>query len=109
MDRLLAAMKQQRDSIKRDFERKLEQLRYGKFDPELFDQFLEQPYIIMPTRRPEQWYVIVPKWIDLQIGYLERATSSYNVFIVSRYVKWFTEIPEALQQKLRFREPTLRE
>lgn len=105
MDRLLAAMKNQRDTIKRDFERKLEQLRFGKFDPELFDKFLEQPYIIMPTRRPEQWYVIVPKWIDLQIGYLERATPSYNMFIVSRYVKWFTDIPEALQEKLRFREP----
>jgi hypothetical protein len=43
-------------------------------------------------------YVIAPKWLDFQIGWLERSTKSYNIFVVNRYVKWFSEIRQPRRQ-----------
>jgi hypothetical protein len=43
-----------------------------------------------------------PKWLNFQIGWLERSTKSYNIFVVNRYVKWFSEIPQSLEDKFKF-------
>jgi len=105
IDQLIESMKVERNRIKEEFEKRMEKLRFGQLDLDQIEDFLEEPYVIIPTRRPEQWYVIAPKWINFQIGYLDRTTKGYNIFIVNKYVKWFTEIPSALQEKFRFKEP----
>jgi hypothetical protein len=52
-------------------------------DHEAFRQFLNQPYLLMP-RRQDSWYIVVPKFVDMQLGWLEWTTPSYNVFVIVR-------------------------
>jgi len=104
IDELIEAMKVERDKIAGDLRMRMEKLQLGQFDREQLEDFFEEPYVILPTRRPDQWYVIAPKWISFQIGWLDRTTKGYNIFIVNKYVKWFADIPKALEEKFRFKE-----
>ena len=85
----------------------IEKARYTRFNPEFLPDFLEEPYCIIPKRtqggRVVEWYVIVPRFIDFQLGWLERTTKSYNIFIVNQYVQWFTEIPKELKEKFQLK------
>jgi len=105
IDEMIEAIKVEREKIAEDLRLRMEKLQLGQFDRQELEEFFEEPYVILPTRRPDQWYVIAPKWINFQIGWLDRSTKGYNIFIVNKYVKWFAEIPKALQDKFRFREP----
>jgi len=96
MDVLIEKIRLEREKIKSEFEKRLERLRLGQIDFSQIEEFLEEPYVILPTRKPNQWYVIAPKWLNFQIGWLERQTKGYNIFIVNQYVRWFTEIPKVL-------------
>lgn len=81
----------------------IEQARYTRFNAEFLPDFLTEPYLIMPKRqikgRAVEWFVVVPRFIDFQLGWLERSTRSYNVFIVNQYVQWFSEIPKELLER----------
>ena len=90
--------------IKSDFERKMEFFRFSQVRQEFLEPFFEEPYVVIP-KRTNEWYVIAPKWLDFQIGWLERSTKSYNIFVVNRYVKWFSEIPASLEDKFKFAKP----
>ncbi|MGB9756800.1 MAG: hypothetical protein ACPLVJ_03355, partial [Candidatus Bathyarchaeales archaeon] len=57
--------------IKGDFERKMELFRFSQVRKEFLESFFEEPYVIIP-KRADEWYVIAPKWLDFQIGWLER-------------------------------------
>ena len=104
MDALIDTLKAEREKIKKELESKIEQLAFGKFDKEEIDAFLKEPYVIIPKRQNE-FYVIAPRWVDFQIGWLERMTKSYNIFIVNRYMQWLAPIPEKLREKLKFPTP----
>jgi DNA excision repair protein ERCC-3 len=75
----------------------------SQIDLEALPEFLEEPYVLIP-RGGQEWYVLVPRWLKLQVGYLDHQTPSYNVFIVNKYVKWLSEIPRELESKLKFAE-----
>ena len=107
IDALIEKIKSERERIKSEFERRMEKLQFGQMDLSQIEDFLEEPYVILPTRKPNQWYVIVPKWINFHIGWLERETKSYRIFIVNQYVNLFkfAEIPRALQEKFQFKKP----
>ena len=85
----------------------VEKARYTRFNPEFLPAFLEEPYFVLPRRqvrgRTVEWYVIVPRFIDFQLGWLERSTKSYNCFIVNQYVHWFAQVPKALQQRFQLK------
>ncbi|MGI0013871.1 MAG: DEAD/DEAH box helicase [Nitrososphaera sp.] len=66
--------------------------------------FLSKPFVVIP-RGENQWYVVIPKFIDLQIGWLVKQTESYNVFVVDVYSKWLYGIPKAIEDALDFTEP----
>jgi len=104
IDSYIEKIKGERDALAEEMERKMEALRFGQFDREELEKFFEEPYVVIP-KRPNEWYVIAPKWINFQIGWLERSTKGYNIFVVNKYVKWFCEIPSALQELFRFKEP----
>ena len=104
MDELIERLKEERDRIKAEIEKKIEQLQVSKYDIKGLDEFLEEPYCIIPKRENE-YYVIAPKWVNFQIGWLERSTKSYNIFVVNKYMQWLAQIPEALKEKLKFPEP----
>ncbi len=42
-----------------------------KIDKELLKSFIEKPYVIVPKDR-DRWYVIAPRFLDIQFGWLER-------------------------------------
>jgi len=74
----------------------------GKLNPDELKAFSEEPYCIIPKRKDE-WYVIAPKFVDFAIGYLERITKSYNIFLINKYVSYLYPIPEALKEKFKFK------
>lgn len=104
MDELIENLKKEREKIKGEIDRKIEELQLGRFNKEEIENFLKEPYVIIPKRENE-FYVIAPRWIDFQIGWLERQTKSYNIFVVNRYVQWIAPVPEALREKLKFPKP----
>ncbi len=66
--------------------------------------FLSEPWCILP-KSPQEWWVIVPRWVGLQVGWLERSTPTYNVFIVNRYAQWLGSVPEELEEHLKLPKP----
>jgi len=104
LDKLIENLKKERESLKIEIEKKIEQLQIGKFKPDEIEEFLKEPYVIIPKRENE-FYVIAPRWVDFQIGWLERQTRSFNIFVVNKYMQWIAPIPEILRQKLKFPEP----
>jgi DNA excision repair protein ERCC-3 len=75
---------------------------FGHFDTELVGAFFDKPYVVLP-RRDEEWYLIVPKFFDLQVGYLTKSTDSYNVFIVNKYADYLGAVPSDFRQVFKFK------
>lgn len=44
----------------------MEKLWFRQFDFSQIEDFLAEPYVIIPKRQNE-WYVIAPKWINFKI------------------------------------------
>jgi len=94
----------QKAGIAERFQRVLEGQQTVHVDNGLIEDFLNEPYVMIP-KKGHEWYVLVPKFVKMQVGFLDHATKSFNIFIVNKYVKWLSEIPEVLQNKLKFPEP----
>lgn len=103
-DNLSDWIESQREIVQKRFEKLIEDHQSTHVDKELLNDFLKEPYAMIP-KKGHEWYVIVPKFINMQVGYLDHATNSFNIFIVNKYVKWLSEIPEVLEAKLKFPEP----
>jgi DNA excision repair protein ERCC-3 len=78
--------------------------RVAGFKETELDQFFRKPYVLLP-RKEHEWYLIVPRFIDLQVGWLERQTESFNIFVVNRYIDWITDIPQLIREELGFKPP----
>lgn len=90
--------------VRSEMDARLDALKISDVDPALLEDFLKEPYVIIP-RRADEWYVIAPKWLNFSVGWLDRSTRSYNIFIVNRYVQWLSDIPALLRDKLKFERP----
>jgi DNA excision repair protein ERCC-3 len=66
--------------------------------------FVKKPYFIMPLREGE-WRLLIPKFLPMDIGYLEFQTESFNVFRINRYIDWLTPLPDALKDELGIEKP----
>lgn len=92
-----------RENIVNTIAKTMEDAKFTKFNPEYLGDFLTEPYLVLPKRmqsgKATEWYVVVPRFIDFQLGWLERSTKSYNIFIVNQYVQWFTDIPKELEER----------
>jgi len=80
----------------------MEQLQFPvipKVSRDLLIAFMKQPYLLLP-KRADAYYVIVPRFIDMQLGWLEFTTPSYNVFVVNRYVRWMAPLPPEIESRL---------
>lgn len=83
---------------------KAEELHWSRFKSEYLLNFVEEPYVIEPSKIGKggnviEWRVYVPKMVEFHVGRLERATHSYNVFSVTQYMHHFAEIPEELSSR----------
>lgn len=96
------AIHQSREALKAQMEASLLDGRFSQFDPDLVNAFMEEPYVILP-KKEEEWWVIAPKFVDFQIGWLERATPSYNIFIINKFMSWLADIPPQLQKLFKWK------
>ena len=78
--------------------------RYKDIDSEEAMAFLKEPWCVQP-RGKDEWLVFVPKFIGVQVGWLERATETFNVFVVNRYAHWLGNVPAALGEQLKMPPP----
>ncbi|MBW2672645.1 MAG: DEAD/DEAH box helicase family protein [Deltaproteobacteria bacterium] len=67
--------------------------------------FVRRPYFVQPLREGEGWRLFVPRFIPLEVGWLEYQDESYNVFRVSMWVDWLKPIPDVLKWDLGLEEP----
>lgn len=81
----------------------VQKISNSDYDKEKITDFLNEPYCVIPKRNQE-WYVIAPRFINFQLGWLERSTDSYNVFVVNKYMHWISNIPKDIENKFRFKE-----
>jgi len=69
---------------------------------EEFKSFIKEPYVILPTGKQEEWFVAVPKFIRMNLGWLDHTTDSFNVFKINKFMKWLGNIPINIQNKFKF-------
>ena len=62
-------------------------------------EFLQKPYLVNEEEE-DKYQVIVPDFLDFQVGRLDRRVNNYNVFIVDKYTKWLHGVPEFLKDEL---------
>jgi hypothetical protein len=92
---------QARRRVREAMDLEAERSMFSNFDLELIADFFKEPYVTIP-RKPQEWYVIAPKFINFQIGWLEKSTRSYNVFLVNKYMHWLAQIPAELREQFDF-------
>jgi len=79
-------------------------VRSTKLKPDELEAFFRKPYVILPVPgRQENWWLIAPKFLDIQFGWLDRSTESFNVYLVNRYVDWLGELPDEVKRQLGFK------
>ena len=103
IDDVIRSLEDERRRMMHVFEEKLGEALRGQYNPEFFEEFFEEPYVVLPKRRNE-YYVVAPKWLRMELGYLERQTKGYNVFVINRYLAWIYDLPRVLKEKLHFEE-----
>lgn len=83
------------------------QMKVSKVDQDGLKGFFKHPYAIVPTerRRQNEWYLIIPKFLPIQIGWLHHTDEGHNYFLINRYVDWLNELPKALKDELGFKDP----
>jgi len=77
-------------------------IKTSKIDQDELENFFKYPYVILPGKHDGEYYLSIPKFVDVQFGWLEKVTPSYNIFLVNKYVDWLGGIPQALKDELNF-------
>lgn len=99
---LEAFISQARERVQESLQLEAERTMFSNFDPEQVGDFFREPYVTIP-KRPQEWYVVAPKFINFQIGWLEKSSKSYNVFLVNKFMHWLAQIPTGLRDQFDFR------
>ncbi|MGI0148687.1 MAG: DEAD/DEAH box helicase family protein [Thermoplasmata archaeon] len=103
--RALEALDVQVSGVKAEFGRLFSELsKYQAINFQEVQNFLKEPWCILPKSR-EEWWVVIPRWVGTQVGWLERATETYNIFVVNRYSHMLGGISDELREKLQLPEP----
>jgi DNA excision repair protein ERCC-3 len=93
-----------RDDVDADFEAEKEDaaetvrehINMDDLQTEHLAAFAEEPYCILPKAENEA-YIVVPRFVPFSVGWLDRQTDSYNVFVVNKYVDWIDSLPEDIR------------
>ena len=78
---------------------KITQITEG-LNEEEFKNFIKEPYAVLATGKQEEWFVAVPKFIKMNLGWLDHTTETYNVFRINKFMKWLGNIPLDIEKKL---------
>jgi DNA excision repair protein ERCC-3 len=77
----------------------IERVEWDDINDEHLEAFGEQPYILLSKAEDETW-IIAPRFVPFQVGWLERQTDAYNVFVVNKYVDWITDLPDDVKERV---------
>lgn len=66
---------------------------------EHLEAFADEPYCILPKGENEA-YIVVPRFVPFSVGWLDRQTDSYNVFVVNKYVDWIDSLPSDIRDRV---------
>lgn len=104
LTKIVEILNKRKATLEKTVKEQAKALNWSRYRPEYLRQFVEEPYVIEPSRIGKsgsiiEWHVYVPKMVDFHVGRLERATHSYNVFSVTQYMQHFAEIPEELSSR----------
>lgn len=77
----------------------------AKIDKDELNNFFKYPYVILSAKKEGEIFLAIPKFINVQIGWLEKTTPSYNIFLVNRYVDWLGGLPKFLKTELKMTDP----
>lgn len=80
---------------------KLTQITEG-LNEEEFKNFINEPYAVLPTGKQEEWFVAVPKFIKMNLGWLDHTTETFNIFRINKFMKWLGNIPLDIEKKFKF-------
>ena len=83
-------------------------VKTAKLDKDELNGFFDHPYVIWQERKdkPGEWHIGIPKiFSSINLGWLDRVTSSHNIFLVNRFSEWFGEIPALLKKELNLQDP----
>lgn len=80
---------------------KMSQITEG-INQDHFKGFFEEPYVVLPGTKKEEWYIAVPKFIRMNLGWLDHTTTTYNVFKVNKFMKWMGNLPHDIEMKFKF-------
>lgn len=115
IDYKLSQLKELEDEIVRDIESRkraiikkkqdLEEIEmFGQFDTEMVEDFFKKPYLILPRgNKQQEWMLVVPKFFNLNVGWLLQSTPSYNVFIVNKYAEYLGAVPKEFSKLFKFK------
>ena len=79
-----------------------EQLQFTQFEETDFKKFLTEPYAILPTGKSEEWFIVVPKFIRMNLGWLDHSTQTFNIFRINKFANWLGDIPNDIQRRFKF-------
>lgn len=66
--------------------------------------FAKRPYVLI-QRKANEWYLVVPKFIDIRAGWMAPIQSeSFNIFIINRFMDWITPLGDEIKQEIKFTE-----
>ncbi|MDG6953335.1 MAG: hypothetical protein JRN54_04765 [Nitrososphaerota archaeon] len=82
-------------------------VKMSKVNPDYLDAFFKQPFpALRPVKgHPDVWELALPRFMDVQVGYLVRQDPAWNYFQVSRLADWLGEVPESLRKQLGWQTP----
>lgn len=66
---------------------------------EAIKAFAKQPYHILP-KDDNEYFVSVPNFLDFNIGHLYDKSEAWRTYIVNRYVSWFNDLPDAIEDEI---------
>ena len=77
----------------------IENVDLDGLNEERLEQFAEKPYKILPKSENEA-YIVVPRFIPFNVGWLHDQDEAWNVFVVNKYVDWITELPNDIRDRV---------
>lgn len=86
-------------------------MKMNRVDEDALEAFFKKPYPRLEQARdprgrlvPDTWRLMIPRFIPIQIGFLESQDEAWNYFRVNRYMDWFGEIPDFIKKQIGWKD-----
>lgn len=67
-------------------------------------EFIKKPYFVI-QRSEREWWLVVPKYITLEFGFLLAQDGAWNIFAVNQYADMIQDVPEEFKQEISLSRP----